>query len=60
MKSVPVGDEGDVEHAVFPESERVPDDHLYGPRPEMFGQLAPGEIDWELVMPGISEITSAA
>jgi hypothetical protein len=40
-------DEDDL--GTFPEAEHVNEPTLYGPRPEMIEQLAPGEIDWELV-----------
>jgi len=46
-ESLRVNDDDD--EGGFPEAERVPERTLYGPRPEMIEQLAPGEIDWELV-----------
>jgi hypothetical protein len=41
----------------FPAAERLPMDSLYGPRSEFIEQLAPGEIDWELVDESDSNLT---
>lgn len=45
--AMPATDDDDQE--AFPEAERVREHPLYAPRPEMIEQLAPGDIDWELV-----------
>jgi hypothetical protein len=45
----PTTGEGDEDQEAFPEMERVHEPTLWGARPEMIEQLAPGEIDWELV-----------
>jgi hypothetical protein len=56
-RSSSLDDDEDDDAVAFPDAERIHEKALYAPRPEMIEQLAPGEIDWEILDESQADLT---